>query len=53
MNKHMFDLPERTVKPRTSGLTMVIDSFMGTRGTEDLIETASEWVDYVLSLIHI
>ena len=47
MNKHMFDLPERTVKPRTSGLTMVIDSFMGTRGTEDLIETASEWVDYV------
>ena len=35
-------LVPRSVKPRQSGLTMVLDKFMGSNGTADLIETAGE-----------
>ena len=40
-------LVPRSVKPRQSGLTMVLDKFMGSNGTADLIETAGEYVDVV------
>ena len=40
-------LVPRSVKPRQSGLTMVLDKFMGSNGTADLIETAAEYVDVV------
>lgn len=40
-------IPQRTVKPRSRGLTMVIDSNLGTRAVEDLIEVGKDIVDYV------
>lgn len=44
----MFDishLPDRTSKPRSNGLTMVMDKGLSLRGAEDLIETGKELVD--------
>jgi phosphosulfolactate synthase len=38
-------LPERTTRPRTNGLTMVMDKGLSLRQAEDLIETGSELVD--------
>ena len=38
-------LPERTERPRSNGLTMVMDKGLSLRGAEDLIETGSELVD--------
>ena len=37
----------RQAKPRTSGLTMVIDKGLGMRAFEDLLETAGEHIDMV------
>jgi len=37
----------RTVKPRSSGLTMVIDKGLGLRGLEDLLETAADGIDII------
>lgn len=44
---NVLDLPNRTSKPREIGLTMVIDSHLGSRGVEDLIEVGSNIIDYV------
>ena len=38
-------LPDRTSKPRTNGLTMVMDKGLSLRGAEDLIETGRDLVD--------
>ena len=38
-------LPERTTRPRTNGLTMVMDKGLSLRQAEDLIETGGELVD--------
>lgn len=38
-------LPERTSKPRTNGLTMVMDKGLSIREAQDLIETGGELVD--------
>ena len=40
-------LPERTTRPRTNGLTMVMDKGLSLRQAEDLIETGGELVDCV------
>jgi phosphosulfolactate synthase len=40
-------LPGRTTKPRNSGYTMVIDKGLGVRAIEDLMETASNWIDNI------
>ena len=47
MGKSFIKLPTRTTKPRQNGITMVIDSFLGTNGMQDLVETGSEFIDYV------
>lgn len=47
MNYHLTNIPERTVKPRTKGMTMVMDKGLSLRGVEDLIETAGANVDIV------
>ncbi|GAB3909809.1 phosphosulfolactate synthase [Mucilaginibacter boryungensis] len=47
MNYIINNLPERTVKPRQSGLTMVMDKGLSLRGVEDLIETAGANTDIV------
>lgn len=40
-------LPERTEKPRNSGLTMVMDKGISIRQAEDMMETCADFIDYV------
>ena len=47
MNPTLLTLPERPVKPRTSGLTMVIDGGIPLGQFSDLIELGADYVDYV------
>lgn len=47
MNYNINNLPERTIKPRNNGLTMVMDKGLSLRGVEDLIETAGANTDIV------
>jgi phosphosulfolactate synthase len=42
-----LDLPPRSPKPRTAGLTQVIDKGMNLREIEGLFDTAGEYVDVV------
>lgn len=45
----VVELPEtrRLVKPRTSGITMVIDKGLGLRETLDLMEMAADHIDFL------
>ena len=47
MNRTVLTLPERAVKPRTSGLTMVIDGGVPLGQFTDLVELGAEYIDYV------
>jgi phosphosulfolactate synthase len=47
MNRTDLILPQRAVKPRSSGLTMVIDGGVPLAQFTDLIELGAEYVDYV------
>jgi phosphosulfolactate synthase len=47
MNRTVLTLPERAVKPRTSGLTMVIDGGIPLGLFTDQIEYGAEYIDYV------
>lgn len=50
MIKYNIDLshiPARTAKPRTSGLTMVMDKGISLRHTQDFVESYSDYVDFV------
>jgi phosphosulfolactate synthase len=47
MNRTVLTLPQRAVKPRTSGLTMVIDGGVPLGQFTDLIELGAEYIDYV------
>ena len=47
MNKTPLALPERPVKPRESGLTMVIDGGLPLALFSDLISLGAEYIDYV------
>lgn len=42
-----FPLPGRFRKPRTQGLTMVIDKGLGLKETEDLLQVAGEYIDFL------
>ena len=47
---NMFEishLPNRTARPRTNGLTMVMDKGLGLRQAEDLIEIGSDLIDFL------
>lgn len=46
--KQIFKLSpvERTEKPRNQGITVIIDTGQGIHGTKDLLETASNYIDY-------
>jgi phosphosulfolactate synthase len=46
-NFQLPNLPERTAKPRSSGLTMVMDKGLSIRQVEDFLTTASEYTDIV------
>ncbi|HEY0668544.1 MAG TPA: phosphosulfolactate synthase [Sphingobacteriaceae bacterium] len=47
MNYALKDIPERTVKPRQKGLTMVMDKGLSMRETEDFLEVAGSHTDIV------
>jgi phosphosulfolactate synthase len=47
MNPTTLTLPERAVRPRTTGLTMVIDGGLPPRHFADLISLGAEYIDYV------
>lgn len=47
MNYFLNDIPERTLKPRNNGLTMVMDKGLSLRQVEDMIETAGGNTDIV------
>lgn len=45
--KEFLALPQRTRKPRECGITHVLDKGLGVRQIEDLLTSASEYVDFV------
>jgi len=47
MNFGLKNIPERTVKPRQHGLTMVMDKGMGLDGVRDFLSVAAPYVDIV------
>ena len=47
MNRTVLTLPRRAVKPRSSGLTMVIDGGIPLGQFADLIELGAEYIDFV------
>ena len=47
MRPTMLQLPTRSSKPRTEGLTMMVDGGLPTRHFEDLVESAAEFLDFV------
>ncbi|TAF32749.1 MAG: phosphosulfolactate synthase [Cytophagales bacterium] len=47
MNYHLNQIPERTVQPRQSGLTMVMDKGLSLRETEDMLSTSQSFIDIV------
>jgi phosphosulfolactate synthase len=46
-NAHLPFLPERPVKPRNSGIAMVMDKGLSLRETEDFISTSGDLTDFV------
>jgi len=47
MNYHINNLPERSVKPRNTGITMMMDKGLSTRQVEDFAEVAGAHTDIV------
>lgn len=47
MNYKLNNIPDRTVKPRQNGLTMVMDKGLSLRQVEDFIEVAGAYTDIV------
>jgi phosphosulfolactate synthase len=47
MNYQINDLPERTQKPRSSGMTMMMDKGLSLRQVEDFIEVCGPYTDVV------
>ncbi len=46
-NVDLSHIPERTVRPRNSGLTMVMDKGISLRHAEDFVESYADYVDFV------
>ncbi len=47
MNYNLHNIPERTVKPRVNGMTMVMDKGLSLRQTEDFLEVSGTHTDIV------
>ena len=41
------NIPERTLQPRVSGITMMMDKGMSTRQMEDFLSTSSNYTDLI------
>ncbi|HKR04207.1 MAG TPA: phosphosulfolactate synthase, partial [Bacteroidia bacterium] len=46
-NFSMVDIPERTVKPREEGITMVMDKGLCTREAEDMVAGSGPYIDII------
>lgn len=46
-NVNLPNIPERTEKPRNSGLTMVMDKGISLKHAEDFVESYADYVDFV------
>ncbi len=46
-NFNLCNLPEREIKPRTIGITMVMDKGISLRQAQDFVDTSSDFVDFV------
>lgn len=47
MNRTALDLPKRELKPRSSGITMMIDGGLPIRYFQDVIASSFEYIDFV------
>ena len=47
MNYYLKNIPERELKPRDNGITMVMDKGLSIRQCEDLIESSGKYIDFV------
>lgn len=47
MNQTALTLPARTAKPRTNGITMVVDGGVPFGALRDIVESAGEYLDFV------
>src|SRR5580658_2234051 len=47
MRTTMLELPPRSSKPRTEGLTMMVDGGLPTRQFQDVVESGAEFLDFV------
>lgn len=47
MNFFLDDIPERAVKPREKGMTMVMDKGLSVRQAEDMIDISGEYIDII------
>lgn len=47
MNFHLEEIPARETRPRSHGITMVMDKGLSMRQAEDLVQGAGEFVDLV------
>ncbi|MGI8893238.1 MAG: phosphosulfolactate synthase, partial [Bacteroidia bacterium] len=47
MNFHLSQIPDRTAKPRQSGITMMMDKGLSVRETEDFISASGALADVV------
>jgi phosphosulfolactate synthase len=46
-NFNLDHIPQRTERPRTNGMTMVMDKGLSMRQAEDLLAVGSDYVDFV------
>src|SRR5690606_10571000 len=46
-NFNLPNLPERTVKPRNNGVTMVMDKGVSLRQAEDMVNASGDYIDFV------
>jgi len=47
MNIDLPFLPERTLKPRQTGIAMVMDKSLSVREAEDIVSVGSDYIDYI------
>lgn len=47
MNFFLDNIPQRTSKPRESGLTMIMDKGLSTRQAEDMLDVSAPYIDIV------
>jgi phosphosulfolactate synthase len=47
MNIDLPFIPERTLKPRQTGIAMVMDKSLSVREAEDIISVGSDYIDYI------